>query len=73
MIIDKKVNLKNMKKNTPQYYIWINNVIDCSITTQQIKEVIKIKCPKLKITDEELQQQRRLYILLDTLHKIRRI
>lgn len=73
MFIDKKVNLKNMKKNTPQYYIWINNVIDCSITTQQIKEVIKIKCPKLKITDEEIQHQRRLYILLDTLHKIRRI
>ena len=73
MFIDKKVNLKNMKKNTPQYYIWINNVIDCSITIQQTKEVIKIKCPKLKITDEELQQQRRLYILLDTLHKIRRM
>lgn len=72
MFIDKKVNLKNMKKNTPQYYIWINNVIDCSITIQQVKEVMKVKCPKLKITDEELQQQRRLYILLDTLHKIRR-
>jgi len=46
MIIDKKVNLKNMKKNTPQYYIWINNVIDCSITTQQIKLKQKIKGQK---------------------------
>jgi hypothetical protein len=71
-MIDKAVDLKRMKIHTPEYYIWINNVIDCNITLVNAKKTIQYKCPHLKITDDELYRHHRLYILLNTLIKIRR-
>jgi hypothetical protein len=71
-MIDKSVDLKRMKIHTPEYYIWINNVIDCNITLDNAKKTIQYKCPHLKIADDELYRHRRLYILLNTLIKIRR-
>ena len=71
-MIDKQINLRTISKNTPQYYIWINNVIDCCINLKQVKTIIKSKCPRLNITDEELERHKRLYVLLGTLKKIKK-
>lgn len=69
-IIDKKVNLNRMKKNTPEFYIWMNNVIACSITQNHIKEIVKHKCPKLKMSDAEISRNVELYKLLNKLRRI---
>jgi hypothetical protein len=68
-MIDKKINLKTMKKNSPEFYIWMNNIISCSMTQNHIKEIVKHKCPKLKVTDEEITHQIKLYNLLNAVKR----
>jgi hypothetical protein len=70
-MIDKIVNVAKMRKNTPEYYIWLSNVCDCTLRWSDVRMVAEAKCPHLSFTDEELQRHYRLYVLWCSLRRLR--
>jgi hypothetical protein len=66
MFIDKRIDLVNIKYQSRDYYILMNNIIDCCLTLKDVRNCLYKKSPSLcKIVDNnELLRMRRLYCLL---------
>jgi len=72
-IIDKEFNANKVKFHSANYYILMNNIIDCSFTSEQARNVLKEKYPALDklVDDAEWKRMQWLYNLLDVAIMIR--
>lgn len=72
MFINKEINLNRLKKNSPDYFIFMNNLIDDSYTLYNTRIILKNRYPTLsrKISKKELERLGRIYELLHRLKKI---
>lgn len=71
-MIDKKINIKNIKLYTPDYYILTHNIIDCSVFLNDARFTLNKKYNYLSklIDDNELMRLHKLYMLHNTINKI---
>jgi len=65
MRINTQINIFNMKLHTPEYYILMHNIIDCSINLVQARYILdnKYRVLSKEADDIELQRMYRLYKL----------
>ncbi len=72
-IIENTFNANKVKFQTPNYFILMNNIIDCSISMDHARHTLKKKYPALDklVDDAELERMRRLYNLLHDVIMIR--
>lgn len=64
-MIDKKFNARFVTFKSPNYYILMNNIIDCNITAEDARNVLKVKYPALDklVDDAEWDRMLRMYEL----------
>ena len=66
-MIDKDFNPRFVTFKSRNYYILMNNIIDCSFTAEEARNVLKVKYPALDklVDDAEWERMQWLYKLLD--------
>lgn len=64
-MIDKNFNPRFVTFKSPNYYILMNNIIDCNFTADDARNVLKVKYPALDklVDDAEWERMLRMYEL----------